>query len=205
MAFKETTPKRVQRSYTISDKLDAVKKLKELSGNLSAASRELGIDRKPLREWCTKESELTNMPDKKGRRQLGGGRRPKHRDLETELLKWVVDQRANKMIVNCRRLREQALVLAKESGIDATDFKCSDKWIFNFVKRNKLSVRKVTHAGQADNKTAGEKAQIAQDYLDAIPRLTADIDANQLQHGGNTSVCEHAQFIYHRFCWKQNC
>ena len=80
------------------------------------------------------------------------------------------------MTVNYHRLREQALVLAKESGIDATDFKCSDKWIFNFMKRNKLSVRKVTHARQADNKTAGEKAQIAQDYLDAIPGLTADKD-----------------------------
>ena len=50
MASKETAPKRVQCSYSISDKLEDVKRLKELSGNLSTASRELGIDRKPLRE-----------------------------------------------------------------------------------------------------------------------------------------------------------
>ena len=76
MAFKETTPKHVQCFYSISDKLEAVKRLKELSGNLSAASRELRIDRKHLQEWSTKESELTNILNKKRHRQLGGGRGP---------------------------------------------------------------------------------------------------------------------------------
>ena len=89
MVSKQTTQKRVQRFYSISDKLEAVQRLKELSENSSAASR----------------------------------------DLETEPLKWVVNQRANKMIVNYRRLRKQALGLAKESGINAAAFKCSDKWI----------------------------------------------------------------------------
>ena len=140
-----------------------------------------------MREWSTKESQLTNMTDKK-RRQLGGGRVPKHRDLEIELLKWVVDQRANKMIVNYRRLREQALSMAKESDIDAVDFKCSYKWIFNFMKRNKLSVRKVTHAGQADKKTTGEQAKIAEDCLTSIPGLTADMDADQLYNMDETPV-----------------
>ena len=50
MTFKETSPKYVQCFYIISDELEAVKRLKELSGNLFAASRELGIDRKHLRE-----------------------------------------------------------------------------------------------------------------------------------------------------------
>ena len=50
MASKETTPKCVQHSYSISDKLETVKRLKELSGSLSAALRELEIDRKHLRE-----------------------------------------------------------------------------------------------------------------------------------------------------------
>ncbi|CAI9716924.1 Hypothetical predicted protein [Octopus vulgaris] len=40
---KENISKRVQRSYTISEKLNAVKRVKEHSGNLSAATRDLEI------------------------------------------------------------------------------------------------------------------------------------------------------------------
>ena len=92
------------------------------------------------------------------------------------------------MIVNYCRLRQQALSLAKESGIDAADFKCSDKWIFNFKKHNKLLVRKVTHGGQADNKIAEELAKIAQNYLNSIPELTAGMDADQLYNMDETLV-----------------
>ena len=92
------------------------------------------------------------------------------------------------MIVSYCRLREQALGLAKESGINAADFKCSDKWILNFIKRNKLLLRKVTHAGQAHNKTAGELAKIPQDYLNSIPGLTAEMNADQLNNMDETSM-----------------
>ncbi|CAI9728995.1 Hypothetical predicted protein [Octopus vulgaris] len=67
-------------------------------------------------------------------------------------------------------------------------FRCSDKWIFSFMKRNKLTVRKITHVGPADNKTLGEKAQIASDYLDSIPVLTADRDADQIYNRDETPV-----------------
>ncbi|CAI9738996.1 Hypothetical predicted protein [Octopus vulgaris] len=64
-------------------------------------------------------------------------------------------------------------------------FRCSGKWIFNFMKWNKLTVRKITHA---DNKTLGEKAQIASDYLDSSPVLTVDKDADQIHNMDETPV-----------------
>ncbi|CAI9722304.1 Hypothetical predicted protein [Octopus vulgaris] len=67
-------------------------------------------------------------------------------------------------------------------------FRRSDKWIFNSMKRNKLTARKITHVGQTDNKTLGEKAQIASDYLDSIPALTADKDADQIYNMNETPV-----------------
>ncbi|VDO06817.1 unnamed protein product [Rodentolepis nana] len=163
MESKETTPKRVQRSYTIDEKLSAIKRVKEHSGNLSVASRELGIDRKRLREWCRQESDLTKQSDKKRRRAIGGGRRPSLRNLETKLFQWIVAQCANNMIINYRRLREHTFVLTKELEIEMPDFKCSDKWIFNFMKRNSLTVGKMTNVGQVDNTTGDDRAQIASD------------------------------------------
>ena len=93
------------------------------------------------------------MPDKKRWRFVGCGRGPKHKDLETVLLQWVREQHSNRMIVNIHRLREQAFAIAKEHSTETVEFKCCDKWISKFMKQNKLSVRKVTHTGQADNKT----------------------------------------------------
>ena len=56
------------------------------------------------------------------------------------------------------------------------------------MKCNKLLVRKVTHIGQADNKTVRELAKIAQDYLNSIPGLTAEINADQLYNMDETLV-----------------
>ena len=56
------------------------------------------------------------------------------------------------------------------------------------MKRSKLSVRKITHAGQANNKIAEELAKIAQNYLNSIPGLTAGMDAGQLYNLDETAV-----------------
>ncbi|CAI9727025.1 pogo transposable element with KRAB domain [Octopus vulgaris] len=128
------------------------------------------------------------MSDKRRRRSIGGGRGPALRDLEIEPLQWIIVQRTNIIIVNYRRLREYTFELVKRFGIEMNSFGCSDKWIFNFMKRNKLTVRKITRVGQADNKTLGENAQIASDYLDSIPVLTADKDADQIYNIDETPV-----------------
>ncbi|CAI9715962.1 pogo transposable element with KRAB domain [Octopus vulgaris] len=128
------------------------------------------------------------MSDKRRRRSAGEGRRPVHRDLEFELLQWIVVQCANNIIVNYYRLQEYTFELVKRFGIEMNSFRCSEKWIFNFMKRNKLTVRKITRVGQADNKTLGEKVQITSDYLDSIPILTADKDAAQVYNMDETPV-----------------
>ena len=92
MESKQNIQKCPQKSYTVTEKLEVVKCVKELNGNLSAASRELSIDRKCLQQWSQNESTLTNMPDKKWCRIVGGDRGPKHQDLEAELLEWVIQQ-----------------------------------------------------------------------------------------------------------------
>ena len=180
-----------QRAYSIAEKLNAVKRVKELSGNLSAASRELGIDRKRLREWRNKESEFTNMTDKRRKRRIGGGRHPMHAELKNKLCRWVSNQRSKKIIVNYRLLREQAFaILAEEvsASTSSTDFVCSNRWIKNFMRRNGLSFRKITHMGQADNKSAKKKSEIARDYLNSINDLTIGLDPHQIFNMDETPI-----------------
>ncbi|CAI9715047.1 pogo transposable element with KRAB domain [Octopus vulgaris] len=128
------------------------------------------------------------MSDKRRCRSVRGARGPAYRALEIELLQWIVVQHANNLIVNYHCLWEYAFELVKRFGIEMNSFRCSDRWIFNFMKQNKLTLRKITHVGQADNKTLGEKAQITSDYLDSIPVLTADKDADQIYNMDETPV-----------------
>lgn len=157
-------------------------------GNISATSCELGIDRKRIREWSKSESELANTPQKKRRRFVGAGRSAAHPQLEKELLTWVEEQRNAKLVVNYRRLREHAHEIAQNQKIDLENFKCSDKWISNFMRRNRLSVRKITHMGQADNKTTEEKMSVAKEYLDTIPAVTTDLENDQIFNMDETPV-----------------
>lgn len=48
------------------------------------------------------------------------------------------------------------------------------------MRLNKLIVRNISPGGQADNKSHGEKAQIASDYLDNILVLTVYKDTDQI-------------------------
>ena len=51
-----------KRSYTIEYKLQVVERLKvEFNNNISAASRDTGVDRKRIREWVMQEEALAKL------------------------------------------------------------------------------------------------------------------------------------------------
>ena len=85
-----------RNSYSIDFKLKAVRRLNaDFEGNISKASRNMGIDRKQLIEWSKKEVKLANVPDKI-RRYVAGGRGAKFPLLEEQLFAWFKDQRQSK-------------------------------------------------------------------------------------------------------------
>ena len=68
-------------------RLKAVRRLNaDFEGNISKASREMGIDRKQLREWSKKEVKLANVSDKRTRKNAAGGRDAKFPLLENSSL-----------------------------------------------------------------------------------------------------------------------
>jgi len=75
-----------RKSYTLRDKLNALKLLKEFNGNISKTSRGLNVDRKQLRVWRENESKIVNSNNKqKSRRCPDGGRKPFWQQLENIL------------------------------------------------------------------------------------------------------------------------
>jgi hypothetical protein len=122
-----------RKSYTINEKLSAIRKLKEFDGNISKTSRALDIDRKTLREWKCNGEKFFNMSKKNTKRCPGGGNKAFWLELEEYLFKWVQIERFNyRNIVNYRRLREKAYDLAKDLKIN--NFLGSNKWIKSFCR-----------------------------------------------------------------------
>jgi len=176
--------KTTRKSYSVAQKLAAVKKLNELNGNLSAASRELGIDRKNLRKWKQALPELGKATNKQAARRAGCGRKAFWPEIETELIKWVRDQRNDKLIVNYRRVRERAVAIANE--LHVIGFRCSDKWIFGFCRRHGITSRRLTHVGQEDNRGVAEKRQIVVEHLENVKLQTESLLAKNISNMDET-------------------
>ena len=100
----------------------------EFGNNVSLASRELGIDRKRIREWRDKEGTYLETPDKKRKRAIGSGRTPKFPHIEQQLFTWFQSQREKRLSVNYFRVREEANRIREEMGIEKEEFLCSNSY-----------------------------------------------------------------------------
>lgn len=77
------------------------------------------------------------------KRCTGAGRRPALEELENVLFDQIVEMRTRKMKVSRSLLRGFAHQLAQEAGL--SDFKASSTWCTLFMRRFKLSLRRVTN------------------------------------------------------------
>jgi transposase-like protein len=180
--------KRRRKSYTVEEKLKALRVLKEFGGNILKTATHLHIDRKQLRNWRDKETVLINSHEKQYRRRLdGAGRKAFFPELEEKLYDWLRIERIEKRhIVGFRRLREKANIIASEMKFEG--FKGSNKWIKNFCRRHSLSTRKPTHVGQEDNSTPHERRKIAIEHLETVELLTADLNEEFIFNMDETPV-----------------
>ena len=122
-----------------------IESIKDQGENLSQASREFAVDRKTLRTWMGNYENMKAIVKKRSRRRLDGGGRPsKLPELELELFRWFKRQREERMIVTYRRIREKAIQLRCDMGLDDDEtILFSSKWIYNFCQRH--DIRLVCH------------------------------------------------------------
>ena len=68
----DSPSRKIQRSYTVAQKLEVVQWAKRNEGNISKTAIEWGIDRKRVREWMKQEDVLENSAteDKRRRRSV---------------------------------------------------------------------------------------------------------------------------------------
>ncbi|XP_071482518.1 uncharacterized protein [Diadema antillarum] len=133
LAFQpKKTGSMTRRSFTAAFKL-SVFAYAEKFGN-RAAGRRFGVNESTIRRWRGDKALLESMPKYK---KASRGKVARWPALEKKLLKWVKERQTAGHAVSTKALRNQAMVIAKETN--ATNFGGSISWIFRFVHKYDLS------------------------------------------------------------------
>ena len=137
------------RSYTISFKLEVIEFAENRS--ITAAAQKYNVDRHSVRDWKKKKNELQELSRsvniKKGIRLGGGGRKPLSEEMEVILLEWIIERRSKMLCVSRKIIRKKAVIIygdVKRIDPDRFDekFEATNGWLFKFMKRHNLSLRK---------------------------------------------------------------
>lgn len=132
-------PKR--KSYSAHYKLQVVKYAAE-NGN-RASERKFGVNEKLVRNWRKVEDTLTAM---KKTKRANRGLKARWPQLEEQVQKWVLEERAAGRGVSTVQLRRHARVVARAMNIN--DFVGGPSWCYRFMQRNCLSIRARTTMSQ---------------------------------------------------------
>ena len=139
-----------RRAYSIEFKIAVIKFAKEHSNR--ETGRMFEIDESMVRRWLHKKKEISEAYEqpgtsKKRLRLEGAGRKPCLSAMEDELMKKIVKEQAEHHHVSSKLIQVWAAEMAEEIGL--TEFKASRGWLFNFMKRCKLSIRRRMTTGQS--------------------------------------------------------
>ena len=129
-----------RKCYDVSFKLEAIDCADKTSKQ--AAARKFGVDAKRLRVWCSQREELVALKKNgksKKKRLTGAGRKTLDPDMEEALFSWIIELRGRNLRVSRSMIRVKARELSAVVG-----FKASRGWLFRFMKRNGLSLRRKT-------------------------------------------------------------
>ena len=137
--FTKIPSKRMK--YTAKFKLQVVKFAQE--SNNCAASREIGVNEKLVRDWRKKVEKLECMPKNKCSNR---GKRCQWPELEDKLVNWIEDLRQCGYLVTRNMIQIKVLAMIDELNI--TGFQASNNWCTRFLQRNNLALRQKTKIAQ---------------------------------------------------------
>ena len=170
-----------QSSYTVKYKLEAVNWYRDNGESIRKTAGYFKVDRKRIREWIQKEDELkahSHGSDAK-KRKINSGGEVINKDLEAEVLEYLIDQRAKGIAVSNEDLKTKALEIARD--IDDTsgklaNFKASEGWLRRWKKRNNVAILRGTSEAQ----------KIPADYGDKIKEFMELIKSKRREHDYTT-------------------
>jgi hypothetical protein len=150
----------MHKSLSYVQKLEVIEQLERGITHQNLAAK-YGVSRTQITSISKKENRekiiARCLADPNNKQNGCRSTRPKYKLLEDELLDWFVSKRQKKFVVTTASLRAKALLIRDRRLIEAKQdddasrlhlFLCSNRWIGNFKKRNRILLRSV--AGTED-------------------------------------------------------
>jgi len=170
--------KQKRRSFTIKDKLAVTADHEEgITGSgFHALGIKHGVAPGTVRGWWNDQHKLQEASKNRQvstrtvRRLGGGGRGPKHGDVEERLHAWVLDRNAKGLRVKDGYIRLQAQnIYRKLHGSEAPKFDASTGWLARFKRRKQLVSRRQTTTRTLPD----DAAEICRRFIQRVHHLIA--------------------------------
>jgi DDE superfamily endonuclease len=134
------------------------------SGNICGTARKYKIFPKQIHYWRKNINRFLEAIRRNPKaKTTNEGRKIQKINVEQDILLWINELRSKDIAVNTRQ------VIAKSLSIDSTfhngNINALWKWIYVFLDRNNLSIRRVTRQGQ---KLSGHLNQVHEEVINAI-------------------------------------
>lgn len=107
------------------------------------------MDRKTLRDWLKIENNLLAVKNKNKKFRFNktkGIITNLSKEEEEKIMSWIIEKRENKKAISTKSLLAYACSLNKNLALK--NFNTQLKWVYLFIKRKGLSIRRISHIGQ---------------------------------------------------------
>lgn len=185
-------PKRLKKYITIERKLEIISDFKEQEfPSKRKFALDYGISTKQLRYYLANETNFQEQKAKRTSRIVSSYRTCPYVDEENEVHAWFKTQRAAKIPVAGITIRNEMRSLVErehpELSANQTPFKASIGWFMNFLKRKRLSRRRITTSGRP---FPSNSVEILNDWIKEINDCIEEFEFSRLEivHMDETSI-----------------
>jgi hypothetical protein len=129
----------------------------------------VGHSRQKLQKWWKNRDKIRSSVNKHKRKRTKSVYSAYHSEMETKLKDWIIQQRALGVCVSGFVIRVKALELERaicEQMNKQCLFKASNGWLFNFLRRNRFVLRRITTTGR----------ELPENAIDTILSFIADME-----------------------------
>jgi transposase-like protein len=137
-------PRKERKSYKIAFKIRVIKEVKKYR-SIRKIARKYKINRKTVRDWMRNKRAILASTFKRTSSYLKKPTSGNYPALESQLYRYFTISRDRGACLNSTDLKAEAKRLAAKSNVE---FKCSNGWFENFLKRKDLVIRRVSSSGR---------------------------------------------------------
>ncbi|KAE9341572.1 hypothetical protein PR003_g9918 [Phytophthora rubi] len=133
-------------------------------GPMKSVARRHNMDPSHIRRWSKNMAKLeaTVMWNPRAK-TLNAGRARSDGDLEEEFAAWILDRRAHELAVSTNQVIAKAVAI--NPSFRGGNRKAMWKWVYPFLHRHRLSIRRRTRVAQ---KLSGHLQEVRREFVAAI-------------------------------------